>query len=69
VVPSWLALGAALVYISALFWIASYGDRRALATAVRQPRPTLYALALAIYCTSWTFFGSVGLAASAGSIS
>jgi Na+/proline symporter len=33
VVPSWLALGAALVYISALFWIASYGDRRALATA------------------------------------
>jgi Na+/proline symporter/signal transduction histidine kinase len=66
VVPSWLALGAALVYISALFWIASYGDRRALATSVRQPRPTLYALALAIYCTSWTFFGSVGLAAVSG---
>jgi Na+/proline symporter/signal transduction histidine kinase/CheY-like chemotaxis protein len=65
-VPSWLALGAALLYISALFWIASYGDRRAMAMPVRQPRPTLYALALAIYCTSWTFFGSVGLAAVSG---
>jgi Na+/proline symporter len=68
-VPSWLALGAALLYISALFWIASYGDRRAMAMPVRQPRPTLYALALAIYCTSWTFFGSVGLPQSAGLIS
>lgn len=65
-VPSWLALGAALIYISALFWIASYGDRRALSAPVRPPRPTLYALALAIYCTSWTFFGSVGLAAVSG---
>lgn len=65
-VPSWLALGAALAYITGLFWIASYGDRRALAMPARQPRPTLYALALAIYCTSWTFFGSVGLAAASG---
>lgn len=65
-VPSWLALSVALVYISGLFWIASYGDRRALTTPVRRPRPTLYALALAIYCTSWTFFGSVGLAAVSG---
>ena len=65
-VPSWLALGVALIYISGLFWIASYGDRRALAAPVRQPRPTLYALSLAIYCTSWTFFGSVGLAAVSG---
>ncbi|MFK7792165.1 MAG: NahK/ErcS family hybrid sensor histidine kinase/response regulator [Devosiaceae bacterium] len=65
-VPSWLALGAALAYIAALFWIASYGDRRALAMPARPSRPTLYALALAIYCTSWTFFGSVGLAAVSG---
>ncbi len=28
-----------------------------------EPRPFIYALSLAIYCTSWTFFGSVGLAA------
>lgn len=65
-VPSWVALGTALAYIGLLFWIASYGDRRALSEPVRRPRPTLYALALAIYCTSWTFFGSVGLASVSG---
>lgn len=65
-VPSWVALGAALVYILLLFLVASYGDRRAASVPVRKPRPTLYALALAIYCTSWTFFGSVGLAAVSG---
>ena len=29
-------------------------------------RSTLYALTLAVYCTSWTFFGSVGLASVTG---
>ena len=29
-------------------------------------RSTIYALALAVYCTSWTFFGSVGLASRSG---
>ncbi|MEM1286974.1 MAG: PAS domain-containing hybrid sensor histidine kinase/response regulator [Pseudomonadota bacterium] len=65
-VPSWLALTAALGYIGLLFWIASFGDRRAADQPMRRARPTLYALALAIYCTSWTFFGSVGLAAVSG---
>ena len=31
-----------------------------------RPRPFIYALSLAIYCTSWTFFGSVGLASERG---
>src|SRR5262249_22656255 len=29
-------------------------------------RPYVYAFALAVYCTSWTFFGSVGSAADKG---
>ena len=41
---------------------ATGGPRR---TAGR-PRPYIYALSLAIYCTSWTFFGSVGLASERG---
>ncbi|MBV6656560.1 MAG: PAS-domain containing protein, partial [Devosiaceae bacterium] len=65
-VPSWLALVAALGYIGLLFWIASYGEKRAARSPVRKSRATLYSLALAIYCTSWTFFGSVGLAAVSG---
>ena len=34
--------------------------------AAGEPRPYIYALSLAIYCTSWTFFGSVGLASERG---
>jgi Na+/proline symporter/signal transduction histidine kinase len=32
----------------------------------RRSRSTVYALALAVYCTSWTFYGSVGLASRSG---
>src|ERR671932_1542324 len=66
----WLVVAAALAYIGLLFAVASYGDRLAARrrTAEHGPnaRPTLYALSLGVYCTSWTFFGSVGLAAKSG---
>jgi Na+/proline symporter len=56
----------ALSYVGVLFAIASFGDRRARRRAGGQPRPLIYALSLAIYCTSWTYFGSVGLASRSG---
>ncbi|QRG07633.1 PAS-domain containing protein [Xanthobacter dioxanivorans] len=56
----------ALAYIGFLFAIASYGDRLRPGAARRAPRPMIYSLSLAVYCTSWTFFGSVGLAATQG---
>src|SRR5438105_12732702 len=56
----------ALGYIGLLFLVASYGDRvRQYGEAVRS-RLFIYPLSLAIYCTSWTFFGSVGLASRTG---
>ncbi|HEX2257500.1 MAG TPA: PAS domain-containing hybrid sensor histidine kinase/response regulator [Afifellaceae bacterium] len=61
----WIAVVAAILYIAILFAIAWLGDRWALAAPARA-RPTVYALALSVYCTSWTFFGSVGLAAATG---
>jgi Na+/proline symporter/signal transduction histidine kinase len=61
----WFVIVVALVYIGLLFVIASYGDRWSRHHADRA-RPLIYALSLAIYCTSWTFFGSVGLAAQSG---
>jgi len=61
----WAVLGTALVYLLALFAVASYGDRRPFG-AKAAGRPNIYALSLAIYCTTWTFFGSVGLAVSGG---
>lgn len=63
---SWTVLVVALAYVGLLFAIASYGDK---AERLRQNdvlRPLIYALSLAIYCTSWTFFGSVGLSARSG---
>ena len=49
-----------------LFAIAYYGDKRADAGRSIIAKPTIYALSLAVYCTTWTFYGSVGRAASTG---
>ena len=58
----WAIAIVALAYVSLLFAIASLGDRYAARRRFDSPRPLIYGLSLAIYCTSWTFFGSVGLA-------
>lgn len=60
----------ALIYAMVLFGIAWVGDRRTkLASGQFRSlvnNPTVYALSLAVYCTAWTFYGSVGRAASTG---
>ncbi|MER2633983.1 MAG: hybrid sensor histidine kinase/response regulator [Rhizobiaceae bacterium] len=56
----------AVAYVTLLFAIASVGDRWWARRGAGRPRPYIYAFSLAIYCTSWTFFGSVGLAAERG---
>ena len=61
----WVVVVIALGYIGLLFVIASYGDR-ARTRAASRARTMIYPLSLAIYCTSWTFFGSVGLASRTG---
>ena len=62
----WVVVSLALVYICFLFVIASVGDRLGLRQIHRSSWRFLYPLSLAVYCTSWTFFGSVGLAAHTG---
>jgi len=61
----WVVVIIALGYIGLLFVIASYGDN-ARARDGSRARTMIYPLSLAIYCTSWTFFGSVGLASRTG---
>ncbi|WP_420959412.1 PAS domain-containing hybrid sensor histidine kinase/response regulator [Brucella sp. IR073] len=61
----WGIIGIAFLYLLLLFAVASLGDRRAQRWGT-EPRPYIYALSLAVYCTSWTFFGSVGVAAERG---
>lgn len=61
-----IAILIALVYLCGLFAVAHYGDTSGRRFMQSRARPLIYALTLAVYCTSWTFFGSVGLASSRG---
>ena len=57
---------AASAYLLLLFAIAYYGDwRRAQGRSIIA-NPYIYTLSIAVYCTAWTFFGSVGKAATQG---
>jgi len=62
----WVVIAVALGYIGFLFLVASYGDRMRRRSRTTRARLLIYPLSLAIYCTSWTFFGSVGLASRSG---
>ena len=57
---------AVLVYLCALFAIAHFGDRYGAQLLKGRIRPLVYALTISVYCTSWTFLGSVGLASRSG---
>lgn len=53
-------------YLGLLFAIAYYADKRADAGRPVIASPYVYSLSLAVYATAWTFYGSVGRAASDG---
>lgn len=53
------------LYLGLLFLIAWAGDRKPVGQYSRY-QPLLYSLSLAVYCSSWTFYGAVGTAASSG---
>src|SRR6185312_10254887 len=59
-------LALSLGYVAFLFAVAYHGDRLAKRRGRPTAKPIIYALSLAVYCTSWTFYGSVGLAARTG---
>ena len=65
-IDGWKVALLALLYVGALFALAWLGDRTFRSRKGGSGRPLIYALSLAVYCTSWTFFGSVGLAATSG---
>ena len=63
--PAWLIILCVVLYMAVLFGIAWRRDAEATKPGFTQS-PVIYALAIAVYCTSWTFFGAVGTAASSG---
>lgn len=62
------AIAAAAIYLAGLFWLAAWRDRVRNAGWLARPGLSgwVYGLSLGVYCTSWTFFGGVGTAATAG---
>ncbi len=61
-----LVAAIAFGYLLGLFAIAYYGDRQQARGKSLIANPYIYALSLAAYCTAWTFYGSVGKAATSG---
>ena len=61
-----LIVGLSFAYLGLLFALAYWADRRADLGRSVIAHPTIYALSLAVYCTAWTFYGSVGRAAAGG---
>jgi Na+/proline symporter/nitrogen-specific signal transduction histidine kinase len=62
----WVILFVSFGYLSLLFAVAYYGDKRADAGRSIISNPYIYTFSIAVYCTGWTFYGSVGRAAATG---
>lgn len=65
-ISDWVLLLVSVAYVGLLFAVAYLGDRRPLYPTRPRLRPLVYSLALAVYCSSWTFYGAVGNAISSG---
>jgi Na+/proline symporter/nitrogen-specific signal transduction histidine kinase len=61
-----LVVAAAFAYLLLLFAVAWWADRRARAGRSVIGNAWVYALSMGVYCSAWTYFGSVGRAASTG---
>jgi PAS domain S-box-containing protein len=55
-----------LGYLVFLFVVAAAAERFGSRLLASRGRTVTYVLAVSVYCTAWTFYGSVGLAASRG---
>lgn len=60
----WSILLISLAYLILLFAIAYVGDKKADNAA--KGKPIIFSLSLAVYCSSWTFYGAVGRASTSG---
>ena len=61
-----LVLGTSLLYILVLFTVAYYADKRQELGQSIISNPIIYSLSIGVYATTWTYYGSVGRAATTG---
>jgi Na+/proline symporter len=52
------------MYLSILFYVAHWAEKRSHSKWTNNPY--IYSLSLAVYCTAWTYYGSIGVAADSG---
>ncbi|MEO5327020.1 MAG: ATP-binding protein [Magnetococcus sp. THC-1_WYH] len=62
----WLAPAISIAYLGILFALAFHADREMSRGRSLVNNPIIYTLSIAVYCTSWTYYGSVGRAAVGG---
>ncbi len=65
-VPASTVLLVSVAYFVILFLVAYYADKRRQAGRSLLKHSHIYSLSIAVYCTSWTYYGSVGRAATGG---
>ncbi len=63
---NWVIITISLGYVGLLFAIAYYGDKRSAEQPQTKYRAIIYSLTLAVYCTSWAFYGTSGQTAATG---
>ncbi|WP_111707953.1 sensor histidine kinase [Lutibacter citreus] len=61
---SFLVIFIIIIYLSVIFYVAYWAEKNSKSKWVNNPY--VYTLSLAVYCTAWTYYGSVGLAATSG---
>ncbi len=64
--PTPVVIAASFAYLLALFALAAWADRRAAAGRSVIGNAWVYALSMGVYCSAWTYYGSVGRAAAGG---
>jgi signal transduction histidine kinase len=65
-ISNWVIILISVGYLALLFLLAYFGEYRAKKGKSLLKNPYIYALSLAVYCTAWTYYGSVGNAADSG---
>ena len=60
----WSIILISFAYLGLLFAIAYFGDKTGAGSD--RGKPIIYSLSLAVYCSSWTFYGAVGRASTSG---
>jgi Na+/proline symporter/nitrogen-specific signal transduction histidine kinase len=63
---NWIVILISVLYMLLLFAIASWSEKKSAKGKSLVNNPYVYTLSLAVYCTAWTYYGSVGNASMTG---